>query len=145
MIRRPPRSTRVRSSAASDVYKRQTPNPVRTQEGLAMTVDARLQTLRTAVTELIAFESDLEARLEGEREVVRAYPEALAAIERFGPTVRAQRGRLESYLESIGGAAAGAATDGGLPFYPAAGVSGALRGLCVAFDHGVLSYAMLYE
>ncbi|WP_460379529.1 hypothetical protein, partial [Staphylococcus aureus] len=25
MIRRPPRSTRVRSSAASDVYKRQTP------------------------------------------------------------------------------------------------------------------------
>src|SRR5665811_449671 len=26
MIRRPPRSTRVRSSAASDVYKRQVPN-----------------------------------------------------------------------------------------------------------------------
>src|SRR5665811_476508 len=28
MIRRPPRSTRVRSSAASDVYKRQMPDPV---------------------------------------------------------------------------------------------------------------------
>src|SRR5665811_1876427 len=28
MIRRPPRSTRVRSSAASDVYKRQTPDGV---------------------------------------------------------------------------------------------------------------------
>src|SRR5665811_134212 len=28
MIRRPPRSTRVRSSAASDVYKRQTPGGV---------------------------------------------------------------------------------------------------------------------
>lgn len=39
-----------------------------------MTVDVRLETLRTAVTELIAFESDLEARLERERDVVRAYP-----------------------------------------------------------------------
>ena len=37
-----------------------------------MTVDVRLQVLRRAVTELIAFERDLEARLEGEREVVRA-------------------------------------------------------------------------
>jgi len=110
-----------------------------------MTVDVRLQVLRRAATELIAFESDLEARLEGEREVVRAYPEALAAVERFGPTVYAQRGRLESYLEGIGGAAAGAAVEGGLPFNPAARVSGALRGLCVAFDHAALSYAMLYE
>src|SRR5665811_541451 len=30
MIRRPPRSTRVRSSAASDVYKRQAPTTPRT-------------------------------------------------------------------------------------------------------------------
>jgi len=110
-----------------------------------MTVDVRLQVLRGAVTELIAFERDLEARLELEREVVRAYPEVLAAVERFWPTVRTQRGRLESYLEGIGGAAAGAAGEGGLPLSPAAGVSGALRGLCVAFDHAALSYAMLYE
>jgi hypothetical protein len=110
-----------------------------------MTVDLRLQALRRAVTELIAFENDLEARLGREREVVRAYPEALAAIERFRPTVHAQRSRLESYLEGIGGVEAGAATEGGLPFSPAAGVSGALRGLCVAFDHAALSYAMLYE
>jgi len=56
-----------------------------------MTVDVRLQVLRGAVTELIAFERDLEARLELEREVVRAYPEVLAAVERFWPTVRTQR------------------------------------------------------
>ncbi|MBU2600831.1 MAG: PDZ domain-containing protein [Actinobacteria bacterium] len=110
-----------------------------------MTVDVRLQALRTAVTELIAFESDLEARLEGEREVVRAYPEGLATLERFRPTVHAQRERLASYLEGIGGAEAGAATQGGLPFIPAAGVSAALRGVCVAFNHGAISYAMLYE
>jgi len=61
-----------------------------------MTVDMRLRALRTAVTELIAFEGDLEARLEGERDVVRAYPEALAAIERFRPMVHAQRERLVS-------------------------------------------------
>ena len=110
-----------------------------------MTVDLRLQTLRAAVTELIAFEGDLEARLEREREVVRAYPEALAALERFRPTVHAQRDRLVSYLEGIGGAEAGAAIQGGLPFNPAAGVSAALRGVCVAFHHGAISYAMLYE
>ena len=110
-----------------------------------MTVDLRLQALRDAVTELIAFERDLETRLEGEREVVRAYPDALAAIERFRPTVHAQRSRLVKYLEGIGGAEAGAAIEGGLPFSPAAGVSRALRGVCVAFDHGALSYAMLYE
>src|SRR5665811_2420201 len=34
MIRRPPRSTRVRSSAASDVYKRQLPHPVASQRGV---------------------------------------------------------------------------------------------------------------
>ncbi len=59
-----------------------------------MIVDMRLRALRTAVTELVAVEGDLEARLEGEREVVRAYPEALAAIEHFRPTVHAQRDRL---------------------------------------------------
>ena len=97
-----------------------------------MTVDVRLQVLRRAVTELIAFESDLEARLEGEREVVRAYPEALSFVERFRPTVRGQRGRLERYLKGIGGAEAGAAIKGGLPFTPATGVARALRGVCVA-------------
>jgi membrane-associated protease RseP (regulator of RpoE activity) len=110
-----------------------------------MTVDVRLRVLRRAVTELIAFERDLEARLEGEREVVRLYPEALAAIARLRPTVRAQRERLARYLDSIGGAEAGAATKGGLPFTPATGVARALRGVCVALDHAALSYAMLYE
>ncbi len=110
-----------------------------------MTVDLRLQTLRSAVTELITFEGDLEARLEGEREVVRAYPEALAALERFRPTVHAQRDRLVGYLEGIGGAEAGAAIQGGLPFHPATGVSQALRGVCVALNHGAISYAMLHE
>jgi hypothetical protein len=110
-----------------------------------MTVDVRLQALRGAVAELIAFEGDLETRLDGERGVVRAYPEALAAIERFRPAVHAQRERLVNYLEGIGGAEAGAATQGGLPFSPAAGVSGALRGVCVACSHGAISYAMLYE
>ena len=100
-----------------------------------MTVDMRQQALHSAVTELVAFERDLETRLEGAREVVRAYPEALAAIERFRPAVHAQRDRLMTYLEGIGGAEAGAATQGGLPFNPATGVSAALRGVCVAFNH----------
>ena len=110
-----------------------------------MTIDVRLRALCGAVAELIAFEGNLEARLEGEREVVRAYPEALAALEHFRPTVHAQRERLVSYLEGIGGAEVGAATPGGLPFHPAAGISAALRGVCVAFNHGAISYAMLYE
>ncbi len=84
---------------------------------MAMTVDLRLRALRGVVTELIAFESDLEARLERDRPV--------------------------SYLEGIGGAEAGAAIESGLTFTPATGVSGALRGICVAFNHGAISYAML--
>jgi hypothetical protein len=110
-----------------------------------MTADLRLSALRGAVAELIVFESDLEARLERERPVVRAYPEALAAVKPFGPTVHAQRGRLGDYLESIGGAEAGAATEGGVPFVSATGVAAALRGLCGALSQGAISYAMLFE
>lgn len=112
-----------------------------------MTVDLRLRALRGTVTELTAFEGDLEARLERERPVVRAYPEALAAVERFLPTVHAQRERLVGYLVSTGGAEAGAAMEGGVPLElePAAGVSAVLCSVCLAFNHGAVSYAMLFE
>jgi len=110
-----------------------------------MTVDMRLQALRGAVTELIAFESDLEARLEREKEVVRAYPEALAAVECFVPLVHAQRDRLAGYLESIRGAEARETIVAAPPQQPATGISKALRGICVALDQNAISYAMLFE
>jgi len=111
-----------------------------------MTINLRLEALRRAVTELIAFESDLKARLERERQVVRVHPEALAAIEGFGPMVEAQRDWLATYLKGIGSPEpGGGTTTSGFAFSPTAGVSGALRGVYVAFNYGAMSYAMLYE
>jgi len=110
-----------------------------------MTGHLRMSTLRAAVLDLIAFESDLEARLEREREVVRAYPEGLAALERFRPTVHAQRSLLVNYLRGIDASETGPDPEGSAPLKPPVGVSGALRGVCVALNHGAISYAMLYE
>ena len=68
MIRRPPRSTRVRSSAASDVYKRQTtykPRWIHTKR------------IRTSLLWLHAFFSSLTGNL------VRRYPFVGRSVHRF--------------------------------------------------------------
>ena len=107
-----------------------------------MTVDSRLQALRRATTELIAFETDLAARLEQCRQVARAHPEALGAIERSAPMVQAQCDRLAAYLKGIGdGEPRGVASHSVLP----SGVSEALRGAGVAFNDGAMRYATLFE
>lgn len=107
-----------------------------------MTVDSRQQALRCATTELLAFETDLAARLEQERQVVHAHPEGLATVERFEPMVQAQRDRLAAYLKGIGAEESSA---GGFAFSSATGVSEALRRVSVAFSHGAMGYAVLYE
>jgi hypothetical protein len=110
-----------------------------------MALDLRRQALHHAVTELIQFETELEARLERGQQVVRGYSDAVTTIERFVPMVQSQRDRLATYIKSLGSeSAAGTSTDG-FTFSSTATVSGALRQINVAFNHGAISYAMLYE
>src|SRR5680860_43770 len=52
MIRRPPRSTQSRSSAASDVYKRQDHLPIGVQESRRVGVGPGAGTIRVEQTEL---------------------------------------------------------------------------------------------
>jgi len=67
-----------------------------------MAVDLRRQALRRAITELIAFETELEVRLEREQQAARGYSDAMATIERFVPMVQTQRDRLTTYIKSLG-------------------------------------------
>ena len=110
-----------------------------------MAIDLRRQALRHAVTEVILFETDLQATLKREQQAVRGYPDAAAAIERFVPMVQAQRDRLATYVKSLGPESASGTSSAGLTFSPAATVSGALRQINAAFNHGAVSYGMLYE
>lgn len=107
-----------------------------------MTVDTRAQALRRATTELIAFETDLAARLGQDRQVVHVHPEALGAIERFAPMVQAQRDRLAAYLKGIGADEPSGVVSRSTP---PSGVSGALRNVGVAFNDGAMRYAALHE
>jgi membrane-associated protease RseP (regulator of RpoE activity) len=107
-----------------------------------MAADLRQQMLGRMTAELFAFEAGLAAWLEQEREAVRPHPEALAIIERFVPIVGAQRDQLAAYLKSTGVEESGTS---GFTFNTAIGVSGALRRVSDAFNHGTMSYVMLYE
>jgi hypothetical protein len=110
-----------------------------------MAVDAKQRALRQAVTELVLFETELEATLKREQQAARGYPEAAAAIELLVPMVQSQRERLAAYAKSHAPESGGRATSVGFTFTPTATVAGALRQISVAFDHGALSYGMLYE
>ena len=110
-----------------------------------MAVDLRRQALLRTVTELIAFETELEVRLEREQQAARGYSDAMATIERFVPMVQTQRDVLTTYIKSLGSEPGGGTTTAGFAFSPAATVSSALRQISVAFNHGAMSYAMLYE
>ena len=55
-----------------------------------------------AVMELLALESDLEAAVGPQAQVMHAYPEAASAVERFHAMIKQQRDALRSYLEGRG-------------------------------------------
>ena len=110
-----------------------------------MAVDLRRQVLHRAVTELIVFETELEATLKREQQAVRGNSDAVATIERFVPMVLKQRDRLATYIKTLGSESGGGTSTAGFAFTSAATVSGALRQLNVAFNHGAISYAILYE
>lgn len=110
-----------------------------------MAIDLRRAALHHAVTELIAFETELEARLKLEQQAIRGNSDALATIERFVPMVQAQRDRLTAYVKNLGSDSAGGSSTGGFAFSSAATVSAALRQINVAFNHGAIGYAILYE
>src|SRR5680860_1620971 len=72
MIRRPPRSTQSRSSAASDVYKRQVPDSIAAKAGLEMgdvivSVNGSLVTTEKNLQDTIAASNGQEANLLVER------------------------------------------------------------------------------
>ncbi len=110
-----------------------------------MAVDLRRQALRRSVTELIAFESELQARLERDQQAAHGYSDAMASIEHFAAMVRTQRNRLEAYVDSLGSEPGGGTTRTSFVFNSTATASSALRQVSVAFNHGAISYAMLYE
>jgi membrane-associated protease RseP (regulator of RpoE activity) len=110
-----------------------------------MAIDVRRRILRHAVTELMLFETELEATLRQEQQAVRGHPDAAGAIERFAPTVQAQRDRLAAYIKSLGPESAGGTPSAGFTFSSAATASGTLRQINVALNYGAVSYGMLYE
>jgi len=100
-----------------------------------MAVDLRRQALHRSVGELIAFESELQARLEREQQAARGYSDAMASIEHFAPMVRTQRDQLVAYVERLGSDPDGDTTSSSFVFNSAATVSSALRQISVAFNH----------
>jgi hypothetical protein len=108
-------------------------------------VDARRDALRGAVSELIAFETELAARLESENVAACGYPEASAVVVGFLPMVHAQRDRLMAYSASVGFELADSTVDPGFAFGPVRTMSSALRQISDAFSHGAASYAILFE
>ena len=91
-----------------------------------MAVDLRRQALRRAVTEVIAFETELEVRLEREQQAARGYPDAMVTIERFVPMVQSQRDRLAAYIKSLGSEPGGGTPTASFAFSSPSTVSSAL-------------------
>jgi hypothetical protein len=110
--------------------------------------DQREQETVRRVMELLALECDLEAAIGAQRQAVREYPEASAAVERFHPMITEHRDALRSYLEDRGEGADPTASvvrvfvgDG----QHAQAVSVILRNDYTAFTYAAISYAMLVE
>jgi len=110
--------------------------------GHSMAVDVKQQTLSRATSEMVAFETNLATRLRQERETVQTHAEVLAAMERFGAMVEAQRDRLVAYVESLGTREHSADS---FAFGSGTGVSATLRHFGSAFSYGAMSYGVLYE
>jgi len=110
-----------------------------------MAVDLRRDALHRAVTELIAFETELETTLRREQQTVLGHADAVAALERVLPMVQSQRDRLAAYIKTLGFVSADVRSTARFVFNSAATVSAALRQISVAFNHGAISYAILFE
>ena len=110
-----------------------------------MAVDLRRDALHRAVTELIAFETELETALRRDQHAVLGHADAAAALERVLPIVGAQRDRLAAYVKTLDSVSGGGTSTARFVFNSAATVSAALRQISVAFNHGAISYAILYE
>jgi len=105
----------------------------------------RERTLRGAVTELVDFETDLEGALNREREADRGSSDVMGALARLLPVVRAHRDRLANYVNTLGSVKRSGKPKPGFVFSPPSTVSGALRQISDALNHGTVSYAILYE
>jgi hypothetical protein len=79
-------------------------------------------------------------------QVLLGPPDVLAAVERFGSMVQTNRDQLAAYLkDSAGGNPSGETTTSQSTLAAAAEASAVLRDLCLAFNHCVISYAILHE
>ena len=94
MIRRPPRSTRKESSAASDVYKRQTPSLLKIQKINPIAV---LNCNDTAIQQDSRATDDELAQLS--KYIQSAYVKCFGSKSDFGPTTMLER--LENELEVL--------------------------------------------
>lgn len=109
-----------------------------------MAVDLRRDALHRAVTELIAFETELETTLRREQQTVLGHADAVAALERLLPMVQSQRDRLAAYIKTLGFVSTDVSSTAPFVFNSAATVSVALRQISVAFNHGAISYGILF-
>jgi hypothetical protein len=111
-----------------------------------MTVDLRLQVIRSTVAELVAFENEVAGRLERAQHLSSGHPDSLAAIQRLRPMVQTHRDQLATYLKDFGGAEPSRETTSPQSTSrEATALSEVLRDLCLAFHRCALSYAMLHE
>jgi membrane-associated protease RseP (regulator of RpoE activity) len=120
-----------------------------------MTVDQQRRTVHQLMAELLGLEAAIERSLAGQRETVRSYPEAQAAIERARDKAERQYEALRSRLQRDGGEVA-VADHGAGGLASLLGVvepSNATGGLFVstilwhhytAFQHMVMGYGMLW-
>lgn len=115
------------------------------QKGSSTGTELKSRRLRRAASEIIAFETELVARLKLGQQVVCGYPEAVATVERLVPIVRTQRDRLTRYVESLGADLGDGTIEPGFAFSRAATVASVLRQISDACNHGAASYAMLFE
>jgi hypothetical protein len=110
--------------------------------------DQREQETVRRVMELLALECDLEAAIGAQRQAVRVYPEASAAVERFHQMIKEHRDALRSYLEDRGEGADPTASAVRVfvgDEQHAHAVSDTLRNDYTAFTYAAISYAMLVE
>jgi hypothetical protein len=116
-----------------------------------MPEDARRAALRDSAVELLALESDLEAAIDSQREIARAYADVSAAVERFRAQSAQQRDALRGYVETIEGVearpaeSAVAALFNGAEMRRERPLTDVLRADYAAFNYAAISYAALFE
>jgi PDZ domain-containing protein len=111
-----------------------------------MTTDQRLQVIRRAVAEVVAFEGEVGLTVERARLMLLGPPDVLVAIERFASLVQMQRNELAGYLkDSLSDASSGGLTTAHPTSAAAVDGSALWRDLSSAFSRCAISYTMLHE